>query len=66
MTFSLLSYLLCARLKIGHPKLQDLTLGEILDSYLNCLVTLQRQGTRLVVYVDPGFVTAFGLPPDTS
>jgi hypothetical protein len=66
ITFSFLSYLLSARLKICNPKLMELTLGEIIDRYFNCLVTLKRQGPRLLVYMDPVFVSNFGLPCDTS
>lgn len=66
VTFSFLSYLLSARLKICNPKLMELTLGEIIDRYFNCLVILKRQGCRLLVYLDPVFVCKFGLPCDTS
>jgi len=66
VTFSFLSYLLSARLKICNPRLMDLTLGEILDRYFNCLVTLKQQGCRLIVYLDSAFVREFGLPFDTS
>lgn len=66
VTFSFLSYLLSARLRICSPRLQNLTMGEILDRYLNCLVTLTRRGSSLIVYLDPAFVTAFGVPFDTS
>lgn len=66
VTFSVLCYWLCARLKLCNSRLQHLTLGQILDEYLNCLVTLERRNGCLVVYLDPAFVAAFGLPPDTS
>lgn len=66
ITFSFLSYLLSASLKICNPKLMELTLGEIIDRYFNCLVILKRQGHRLLVYLEPVFVDNFGLPCDTS
>lgn len=66
VTFSFLSYLLSARLKICNPQLTQLTLGQIIDHYLNCLVTLKPQGRKLLVYLDPAFVTQFGIPFDSS
>ena len=66
IAFSFLSYLLSAILKICDPRLRELTLGQIIDRYLNCLVILKRQGRRLFVYLDQSFVAQFGLPFDTS
>ena len=66
VAFSFLSYLLPAILKICDPLLRELTLGQIIDRYLNCLVILKRQGRRLFVYLDQSFVAQFGLPFDTS
>jgi len=66
VTFTFLSYLFSARLKICNPKMRDLTLGQIIDSYFNCLIILKQHEGNLLVYFDPAFANAFGLPFDTS
>ena len=63
VTFSFPSYLLCARLRICNSKLRELTLGEIVGGYLNCLVILKRRGTCLTVYLDPGSSRGLDSPP---
>ena len=66
VTFSFLSYLLCAHLKCCNPRLQHLTMGQILDRYLRGLIERRREGPKLVVYLDPEFEETFGSPFDTS
>jgi len=66
VTFSFISYLFLACLKISNPKLRNLTFGQILDRYLNSFVELKRTTDGLLVYLDPEFVKEFGIPYDTS
>jgi len=66
VTSCFLAYLLCAQLKICNPKLADLTLGQIIDSFLNSPIILEKKSSSLVVYLDPAFVQLFGMPFDSS
>jgi hypothetical protein len=66
VTFVFISYLLMACLKIGNPKLADLSFGQIIDRYLKSVVTLKRTAEGVLVELDPGFFKEFGFPYDTS
>ena len=63
VTFVFLSYLMTAVLREFNPALIDHTLGEIIDEYLRCLVSIKRRGNEIIVSVGPKFASLFGLSP---
>lgn len=62
MTFVFLAYLMTAVLRQMTPQLLGHTLGEVIDQYLRCLVSIKRKGDQLVVLLGPRFVHLFGVP----
>ena len=66
VTFVFISYLLSTKLKVCNPKLTKLTMGQIINRFLNCLIILERQKGELVVYFDPVFEKEFGIPFSTE
>lgn len=66
MTFVFLAYLMTAVLRQMTPTLLDRTLGEVIDLYLRCLVSVKRRGRQLVVFLGPRFAEDFGLPTALS
>jgi hypothetical protein len=66
MTLVFLAYLMTAALRHTTPALADHTLGEIIDQYLRCLVSIKREGDELTVYLGPRFAQDFGLPVGPS
>jgi len=66
MTFVFLAYLMTAVLRQMTPTLLDRTLGEVIDLYLRCLVSIKRRGRQLVVLLGPKFAQDFGLPTALS
>ena len=61
-----LAYLLVAQLKLCHSTLKELTFGEIIDQFLNSLVTIEIKCGAIHVSLDPHFVITFGSPFDSS
>lgn len=66
MTFVFLTYLMTAVLRQMTPTLLDRTLGEVIDLYLRCLVSVKRRGAQLIVLLGPKFAEDFGLPTALS
>lgn len=66
MTFVFLAYLMTAVLRRMTQTLLDRTLGEVIDLYLRCLVSVKRRGHQLVVFLGPQFAEDFGLPTALS
>jgi hypothetical protein len=63
VTFVFLAYLMTAVLRQFNPALANHTLGEIIDEYLRCLVSIRRRGHEIIVSVGPKFAALFGLSP---
>jgi len=66
VTFVILAYLMTAVLRQFNPALLDHTLGEVIDEYLRCLVSIKRRGQDIVVMIGPGAAALFGLAPSTA
>lgn len=66
VTFVFLAYLMTAVLRQFNPALINHTLGEIIDEYLRCLVSIKRRGNEIIVSVGPKFASLFGLSPPAA
>ncbi len=62
VTFTFISYILLACLKIGNSRLGKYTFGQIIVHYLNSLVELEITDYSVRVYLNPSFEEEFGFP----
>jgi hypothetical protein len=66
VTFVILAYLMTAVLRQFNPALLDHTLGQVIDEYLRCLVSLKRRGEDIIVSIGPAAAGLFGLTPSSA
>jgi IS4 transposase len=66
ITFVILAYLMTAVLREFNPELLDHTLGEIIEEYLRCLVSIKRRGNEIIVSIGPTAAALFGIAPAPS
>jgi IS4 transposase len=66
VTFVILAYLMTAVIREFNPELLNHTIGEVIDQYLRCLVSIKRRGNDIIVAIGPTAAALFGLAPPPS